>query len=573
MKKQIAAVLTAAAILSSFTACSPSVTTQSQPENQSSAGEPDTSVPNAEASGTESDNAQTSAFENSTSGSAENEPAEEVRGIYGETEIPDIPCGDKAYEGKANDIDDREALKQCLDSMVFETHTCGEYTIRLVGRRVRTDKANFPESIYVKDIYVEVEKNGTKIDGDNDIYPGYYCNLYGPALQNTTEFRLLEDKIGDYIDIYMLETPVIAMREFFDDDPERTVKKAVDFATIQDNKIYTGFLGACDVGTGVILNLYDGPHKPSTLLLLNPEGYEICRKSIFEADEFKVIDRRTLLDTEAGIKYTFYFSDPPTGVLYNAEKVEIDPAEIIRAVYGETEIPDIPCEDADEEGRSHGRMEDECVLEGCLKSMVLETHTCGEYKISLVGKNVRTDKENFPGSIYARGLYIEVEKNGTVISDTVIPRGYCGMFTYVPQFPADYRLFEDKIGSYIDLYELDNPVIAMRYYYDDDPDRIVKKAVDFAVIRNNELCTGFLGISGKETGIVLNTNRSSNKLSTILALNSEDGEACLLSTFSADEFEVLDNKTLLDKEAGIKFTFDFLAPMGELYTTEKFRIE
>ncbi len=50
-----------------------------------------------------------------------------------------------------------------------------------------------------------------------------------------------------------------------------------------------------------------------------------------------------------------------------------------------------------------------------LESMVFETHTFGDYTIKLVGKHVRTDKENFPGKIFC-GLLAEVEKNGVKIS-------------------------------------------------------------------------------------------------------------------------------------------------------------
>ena len=316
MKRQIILGITVISILTSITACSESVP-QTQPDNQVSAD--DSSSPVAEASTTEGDSTPTNNFETGT-----NITAEKVRGIYGETEIPDIPCGNKDNEGKAHDLDDKEVLKQCLDSMVFETHTCGEYKISLVGDRVRTDKANFPGSIYARYLHVEVEKNGTLIDGYEEDFTGYYCNLLGAALQFTNEFRLFEDKIGSYIDMYELDNPVIAMREFYDNDPERTVKKVVEFATIQNNKLFTDFVGVSDMGTGAILNPDTRDSKPSTTLVLNSEGYTYCRKSIFAADEFKVVDNKTLLDEEAGIKYTFEFSDPPIMELYTAEKVAID---------------------------------------------------------------------------------------------------------------------------------------------------------------------------------------------------------------------------------------------------------
>lgn len=481
---------------------------------------------------------------------------EKVRAIYGETEIPDIPCGSKDMEGKANDLYDQEALKQCLDSMVFETHTFGEYKISLVGDRVRTDKANFPGSIYTDDLRIEVEKNGTAIGSESDDAIGYYNNTATYVSQFLNEYRLFEDKLGSYIDMYELENPVIAMRYFYDDDPERTVKKAVEFATIQNDEVCTGFIGISEIGTGVCLNLNDDSGKPENKLIVNTKDGDHCRMSIFAADEFKIVNSKTLCDEELDIKYTFEFSDPPKMELYKTEKA-------VRAIYGETEIPDIPYEGPDKEGRSNGGFKDDVVLEGCLDSMVFETHQCGEYKISLVGDSVRTDKASFPGSIYARDLRIEVEKSGTKIKQDIggYSAGYCSMFLYVPQYSTDYRLFEDKIGSYIDMYKLDEPVITMRYFYDDDPERTVKKAMQFAAVLDNALCVGFFGVSDIGTGIILGDP---------LALNNKDGEACLMSTFSSDEFEVLDGKTLLDRAAGIKYTFNFTDMQnGELYTAEK----
>ncbi len=220
-------------------------------------------------------------------------------------------------------------------------------------------------------------------------------------------------------------------------------------------------------------------------------------------------------------------------------------------VYGEIEIPDIPSGEKDIEGTA-GHLDD---ASSCLDSMVFETHTVGEYKISLVGYRIRTDKENYPGRIYAESLYVEVEKNGEKLSGKC---PYNILFIYVPQYP-EFWLFEDKIGTYIDLYELEQPVIAMRYYYDNNPARLVTKAVEFASLQNDEIRCAAGGVMERGTGVDFKSDPHESFCIDMLAPNKEDG-VCYLSIFEADEFTISDSNTLVDEEAGIKYTFDFCAP-------------
>lgn len=314
MKKQIAVVLIATFILTNITACHENVP-QIQPENQVSVS--DSSSPVAEASNTKSDNTQTTASESDTDINTENEPAEKVRAIYGETEIPDIACGSDTNEGKASTVTDSEALKQCLDSMVFETHTFGDYKVSLVGDNVRIDKENFPDSIYTQKLRIEVEKNGVKISRD-----GYYCDTFVYVSQFAVEYRLFTDKIGSYIDIYELDYPVIAMRYYYVDDSKSSVKSAVEFATIQNDEVCNGFVGVSEKGTGVVLNPDTDRSESDPMLVLNPEDGANCRISVFESDKFNIVDSKTLSDEAAGIKYTFNFSDPPQYELYTSEKIQ-----------------------------------------------------------------------------------------------------------------------------------------------------------------------------------------------------------------------------------------------------------
>ena len=238
----------------------------------------------------------------------------ETIGIYGETEIPDIPCGSPETEGKAAINGENDALKDCLDSMIFEKITYGDYTIKLVGDKVRTDKANFPGSIYAQNLRVEVEKNGKNIEGS-----GRYSDTATYVSQFLKEYRLFEDKIGSYLDVYELEQPVIAMRYFYDDDAERTVTKAVEFAVIKDDELYSDFIADSKAGTGVIINIDNESGDLSKMLTVNSSD-STCRLSVFSADEFTVTDKNTLTDKDAKIKYTFSFTNFPQAVLYSAEK-------------------------------------------------------------------------------------------------------------------------------------------------------------------------------------------------------------------------------------------------------------
>ncbi len=325
--KTLASILTLSLILCSLTACQEggaenlpgaqgSVTDSTVSDNDNSSSDPESSSSDPESSST--NKGDDSAPESSDS--TPDEPKE--MGIYGETEIPDIPCGDPDYEGKANTMSNHDALEQCLDSMVFETHTYGEYTVKLVGESVRTDKKNFPDSIYTQGLHVEVEKNGKEIEAFNN-YGSLYLQ-YGT--QYHLEYRLFTDKIGSYLDLYDLDTPVIAFRYFFDEDPGREVTKTVSFAMIWNDKLYAKLVGTTVKGTGIEFNpdsdLYPITDTKKVLSLTTSGGLDI--EVLFAADEFKIADGKTLIDEKAGIKYTFDFTDPleVEGKIYKTEWIK-----------------------------------------------------------------------------------------------------------------------------------------------------------------------------------------------------------------------------------------------------------
>lgn len=300
MKKQITATLTAILLLTSITACQDcglenrsgeqsSAANNSAPSSQNESGVPE--------SGTEK---------------IESEPQEAAAGIYGETEIPDIPCGE-SDDGRANDLLNSEELKQCLNSMVFETHSFGDYTIKLVGDRVRTDNVNFPGRIYTKNLRAEAERNGEKIES-NSGYNGHVTYEY----QFCSEYVLFADKIGSYLDVYDLSVPVAAMRYWFGDETKKTVMKAVEFASILNDELATGYVGVFEKGTGIMLN---SDTTSGDRLIFNTEDGYVCRVAAFEADEFKLVDEKTLVDEEAGLKYTFDFTNPLPFELYTVERL------------------------------------------------------------------------------------------------------------------------------------------------------------------------------------------------------------------------------------------------------------
>ena len=312
MKKQITAIVTAAVILTNLAACDNSGGGISQSEQSYSSNENSKSGEKSESSAESGDSQSTDADpDNGASGAPDDNSGGEIktRYVYGEVEIPDLPDLSEGEEGRANTFEGyldvnrytekSKEFERCLDSMVFETHTLGEYTVSLVGDKVRTDSENFPGYIFIQHFRAEVEKNGEHI---GDIYDGEWMT-YLP--QFGEEHRLRADKIGDYIDIYDLEVPVISLRYWFDDDPRRLVTKCVSFTAFTDVP-YNRALSV-EKGIGVTFNPV-APNSPYDRLAPTEADGDTILWSIFGSDEFKIVDKNTLLDEEAGIEFTFDFT-------------------------------------------------------------------------------------------------------------------------------------------------------------------------------------------------------------------------------------------------------------------------
>lgn len=257
----------------------------------------------------------------------------------------------------------------------------------------------------------------------------------------------------------------------------------------------------------------------------------------------------------------------------SASKTQPIEKEKVVGIYGETEIPDIHIHD-DYDGRAISYEEsDQLLLEQSLDSMIFETHTFDEYTVRLVGDKVRTDNEYFPGYIYAQNLRAEFEKDGVLLENC--KSGYKEYVIFMSQFAREYRLLTDKIGTYLDWYELEYPVLAMKYYYKAVPGIIVPQALEFRVLRNDTVEHSLFGTFDKGIGVPLADYNDDNGILK-LKLYDEDGSTSMLSAFSADRFRIADSKTLIDDEAGVKYTFDFeecfdpnSPKVGYLYTAER----
>ena len=53
-------------------------------------------------------------------------------------------------------------------------------------------------------------------------------------------------------------------------------------------------------------------------------------------------------------------------------------------------------------------------------------------------------------------------------------------------------------------------------------------------------------------------------------MNRNDGDVCLACIFESEEFEAVDEKTLVDRAAGLKYTFGFSdPPQQEEFTVQR----
>ena len=301
MKKQISAAILYTIILTSLTACG-AITPRQAPPNDAS--ESVSAVSGAALS------AEEKTSEASKANNAPVKTANVPMAVYGETDIPEFSGSSFGEDGRLTltAYADEDYSESCLDKMVFETHVVGDYTLRLTGETVRVNP-DFPDRIFVREPRAEVEKNGVILER------GASFGSYVIAVDQLNEYVLYKDKIGSYVDLYELDVPVIAVRYFYDGSAE--IRSAVNFATIQNGEVCDGFAGVCVEGTGL-----EPDEDTSSKIPVKANGEKsVCRVALCAADEFKVLDGKTLADEAAGIKYTFDFREEPQFELFTADKL------------------------------------------------------------------------------------------------------------------------------------------------------------------------------------------------------------------------------------------------------------
>ncbi len=229
-------------------------------------------------------------------------------------------------------------------------------------------------------------------------------------------------------------------------------------------------------------------------------------------------------------------------------------------VYGETAIPEFSGSSFCEDGRlTLMAYHDEDYIDKCLDKMVFETHVVGDYTVRLTGETVR-ENPDFPDRIFVREPRVEVEKNGVKLEHGA---GFGSYVIAVNQL-NEYVLYKDKIGSYVDMYELDAPVIAVHYFYAEPTD--IKSTVNFVPLYNGEVWDGSVGVCEAGTGLNMNEDTSAR----IPVMVNKEQSKCRVALCSGGKFTVIDGKTLVDETAGIKYTFDFQdEPQFEFFTAEK----
>lgn len=305
MKKQITAIAAITLTAALLAGCSGKPTVTPGGVNYTNSNKDSDNLSNTTESTTESAESTT---ESTESIPIVPEPIERERFVYGEKEIPDLafesgeyikgthlkarPDGRMDLNGHGNPHYDN----RLLDSMVFETHTFGDYTINLVGDYVRTDKEHFPGRIFMQNLHIEVEKNGVKLPAEHGDWFGMgyqYPEMYAVGDYHGEEM-LCEDQIGSYIDVYGLKNPVIAMRYIYGYDYNESVQKAVSFARIENDQIVGEYFRDFAENTGVFIS--GGPE-------LSKGGFY----AVYSEDKFKVENENTLIDETAGIRYIFDF--------------------------------------------------------------------------------------------------------------------------------------------------------------------------------------------------------------------------------------------------------------------------
>jgi len=312
--------------------------------------------------------------------------------------------------------------------------------------------------------------------------------------------------------------------------------------------------GGCNWITGLKPEeLFEGLTYPVSVYILSDKyGFVIGYEGGYDGSYWSVLTHPTYEDLEFIIDTKEpAIIDKDSGITLSLNKDSLDAKPVIQAEntptntyprYGEVEIPEV------------GATEYFGKQENLLEAILFESYDVAGYTFKLIGENVGRVKGN--DGIINCYLSVEVEKDGKIIEEN----GYNQLFTFVSA-PSHEEIIEEKIGNYLDVYDLEVPVVAMKYYFQDGDPSAVDRAVEFSRLVDGELWGG-LCICDKGTGLEYGKSDGN-----YLYPNEEDGKRCRINTFQADEFKIADKHTLIDEQAKLKFTFDLsIPPIENFYT-------
>lgn len=99
--------------------------------------------------------------------------------------------------------------------------------------------------------------------------------------------------------------------------------------------------------------------------------------------------------------------------------------------------------------------------DGSLEKVVFDTKKAGDYTVCLLGEYVmRSDLQN-DDVIHSYYLNVAVSGDGETFETCFVPSGFEGVSQ------GGFRLYDDRIPQYLTVYEMDVPLIVLRYMTED----------------------------------------------------------------------------------------------------------
>lgn len=188
--------------------------------------------------------------------------------------------------------------------------------------------------------------------------------------------------------------------------------------------------------------------------------------------------------------------------------------------------------------------------------MLFEEKNVANYNVKLIGSNVYMRNGNdYNETVFSNSLYLILETNTRISQIADI-----STFELPISIGAEVKLNMENIGSYLNAYELEKPIITLSFYSDDKIyPRMVKQAVKFFTIENNKIVPINSLYAEAETGVSVYSPESDFSVNypyDSLRPNSLDGE-CKFGLAEMTELKYADKNTLLDTAARIQYSFSF----------------